>query len=160
MKNKKYYIFTLDMKFLNIFSFVILFLVVGLTYIIDKDFLIKRFPFLYNECLKRGYAMEKDMLPISPAHHYAMGGIKVNMNSETSLKNLYAVGETACTGVHGSNRLASNSLLEGLVFGYRCAQEINSYLSVNSNYSPIDTHKLMNFFKERVNDNYVRLLND
>lgn len=125
---------------------------------LGKDFLMKRFPFLYDECLKRGYKMEKDMLPISPAHHYAMGGIKVNTFGETNLKNLYALGETACTGVHGSNRLASNSLLEGVVFGYRCAQKINSEL-YNDITSYPSKDKLINFLKERVDENYVKLFN-
>ena len=137
---------------------------------LGKDFLVNRFPFLYDECLKKGYAMEKDMLPVSPAHHYAMGGIKVNSYGETSLAHLYALGETACTGVHGNNRLASNSLLEGLVFGYRCANKISMDLSKlntqssNLDYS-IDTSNLpnkeylINYLKERVDNNYVKLLN-
>ncbi len=126
---------------------------------LKKEFLIKRFPFLYDECLKRGYAMEKDLLPISPAHHYAMGGIKVNTYGETSLPLLYALGETACTGVHGNNRLASNSLLEGLVFGYRCSQKINKKLRLNDNLNYPSREDLINFLKERVDENYVKLFN-
>lgn len=125
---------------------------------LGKDFLMQRFPFLYDECLKRGYKMEEDMLPISPAHHYAMGGIKVNTYGETNLKNLYALGETACTGVHGNNRLASNSLLEGVVFGYRCAQKINNEL-YNDTTSYPSRDDLIDFLKERVDENYVKLLN-
>jgi len=126
---------------------------------INKDYLMKRFPFLYDECLKRGYHMEKDLLPISPAHHYAMGGIKVDLVSQTSLQNLYAVGETSCTGVHGNNRLASNSLLEGVVFGYRCAQKINEdlYFSNSSNYPTQEA--LVEYLKEKVDENYAKLLN-
>lgn len=140
---------------------------------LGKDFLMTRFPFLYNECLKKGYAMEKDMLPVSPAHHYAMGGIKVNSYGETSLAHLYALGETACTGVHGNNRLASNSLLEGLVFGYRCVSKINKDIpNINTLKSEIDPSMniidtsnlpnkeyLINYLKERVDDNYVKLFN-
>lgn len=124
---------------------------------LGKDFLTTRFPFLYNECLKRGFKMEKNLLPIAPAHHYAMGGIEVNKFSETSLKNLYAIGETACTGVHGSNRLASNSLLEGLVFGYRCACKINDELCANISSGTIRKMDLVNYLKERVDNNYVKL---
>ncbi|NLK95501.1 MAG: L-aspartate oxidase [Clostridiales bacterium] len=126
---------------------------------LKKEFLMTRFPYLYNECLKRGYAMEKDMLPVSPAHHYAMGGIKVNTYGETSLCQLYALGETACTGVHGNNRLASNSLLEGLVFGYRCAKKISSELTCNENSNYPSKEDLINFLKERVDENYVKLFN-
>lgn len=126
---------------------------------LDKDFIMHRFPFIYNECLKRGYKMEKDMLPISPAHHYAMGGIKVAENGETSLSNLFALGETACTGVHGSNRLASNSLLEAVVFGYRCACKINNELSCIEENSYPETKDLVDFLRERVDDNYVKLFN-
>lgn len=125
---------------------------------LGKEFLIKRFPFLYNECLKRGYKMEKDMLPIAPAHHYAMGGIKVDLNGETSLLNLYALGETACTGVHGNNRLASNSLLEGVVFGFRCAKKLNNELYNNVDIYP-DKKDLIYFLKERVDENYAKLFN-
>ena len=92
----------------------------------SKEFLMYRFPFLYNECLKRGYKMDKDLIPIAPAHHYCMGGIKVDLFSRTSMNNLYAVGEASCTGVHGSNRLASNSLLEALVFAKQASENINS----------------------------------
>ena len=68
--------------------------------------------------------MTKEPIPVVPAQHYFMGGIKVNHNSKTSMDHLYAVGETACNGVHGKNRLASNSLLESLVFAKRAATEI------------------------------------
>lgn len=127
---------------------------------LSKDFLKSRFPFLYDECLKYGYKMDKDLLPISPAHHYAMGGIEVSINGETSMKNLYAVGETACTGVHGNNRLASNSLLEAIVFGNRCANSINSRFSFNLPEYPPTTDELIKFLKERVDDNYVKLFNN
>ena len=125
---------------------------------LDKDFLTNRFPFLYNECLKKGYRMERDMLPISPAHHYLMGGVKVNLDGETNLKGLYALGETACTGVHGNNRLASNSLLEAVVFGYRCAEKINEELYNEITEYPSE-NELITFLKERIDDSYVKLLN-
>jgi len=76
----------------------------------------KRFPYIYNELKKRGFDLSRQRIPISPAAHYSCGGIQVNLKGETSVKNLYAFGEVACTGVHGANRLASNSLLEAVVF--------------------------------------------
>jgi L-aspartate oxidase len=79
----------------------------------------ERFPNIYRNCLARGIDIEKDMVPVSPGAHYTMGGIKTNPRGETNVNGLYACGEAACTGVHGANRLASNSLLEGIVFGER-----------------------------------------
>ncbi len=83
---------------------------------LDSEYLINRFSFIYNECLARGTDITKECIKVSPAQHYFMGGIHVDLDSKTSMENLYAVGEISCTGVHGANRLASNSLLEGLVF--------------------------------------------
>ncbi len=91
----------------------------------DSEFVKTRFPAIYKECLKSGIDMTKDWVPVSPAQHYYMGGIRVDLDGRTSMDNLYALGETACTGVHGKNRLASNSLLEGLVFSRRAAKTIN-----------------------------------
>lgn len=84
----------------------------------------KRFPNIFEACKNEGYDLAKDNVPVTPAQHYLMGGIKAGVNGETSMKHLYAVGETACNGVHGKNRLASNSLLESLVFAYRASQLI------------------------------------
>jgi len=90
----------------------------------DSDFLKKRFPMIYEKLLKQGYDLTKDSIPIFPCQHYLMGGIDVDNNAETSLPNLYAAGECSHTGVHGSNRLASNSLLEALVFSRHAAEDI------------------------------------
>lgn len=84
----------------------------------------KRFPKIYELCLEEGYVLGKDDIPVTPAQHYLMGGIKTNHKGQTSMQNLYAVGETACNGVHGKNRLASNSLLESLVFSQEAANAI------------------------------------
>jgi len=92
---------------------------------LDREYLKNRFPSIYKECLKSGIDITRDRIPVSPAQHYYMGGISVDLNGKTSMENLYALGETACTGVHGKNRLASNSLLEGLVFSKRAAALIN-----------------------------------
>lgn len=86
----------------------------------------KRFPNIVKKCIEEGYDPEKECIPVVPAQHYFMGGIEVDSNSMTSMKNLYAAGETSCNGVHGANRLASNSLLESLVFGERAAEHIVS----------------------------------
>ena len=86
----------------------------------------KRFPNIVKRCIEEGYNPEKECIPVVPAQHYFMGGIDVDMNSMTSMENLYAVGETSCNGVHGANRLASNSLLESLVFGEIAAKHICS----------------------------------
>ena len=94
----------------------------------EKSFLQNRFPNIYNKCLEEGIDISKEPIPVAPAQHYFMGGIKVDLNGKTSMENLYAFGETSCTGVHGANRLASNSLLEALVFSRRGALEINSYI--------------------------------
>jgi L-aspartate oxidase len=84
------------------------------------------FPNISKHCIDMGYDPEKVCIPVVPAQHYFMGGIKVNHESKTSMDALYAVGETACNGVHGRNRLASNSLLESLVFAKRAAQDITA----------------------------------
>ena len=81
----------------------------------------ERFPNIFEACMEEGYDITKDRVPVTPGQHYMMGGIKTDINGKTSMEHLYAVGETACTGVHGKNRLASNSLLESLVFSKRAA---------------------------------------
>ena len=82
------------------------------------------FPNIYKRCLEEGYDVTKQPIPVVPSQHYFMGGIQVDRNSKTSMERLYAVGETACNGVHGRNRLASNSLLESLVFAKRAAKDM------------------------------------
>lgn len=91
---------------------------------IPKEDILSHFPNIYEHCLKEGYDVTKEPIPVVPAQHYFMGGIKVDKNSKTTMDNLYAAGETSCNGVHGKNRLASNSLLEALVFSKRAAQHI------------------------------------
>ncbi len=90
----------------------------------SKSFLEKRFPTIYNACKDQGIRMEEDPIPVVPVQHYFMGGIKTNSRGQTNIKGLFASGEAACTNVHGANRLASNSLLECLVFGAQCAEAI------------------------------------
>ena len=85
----------------------------------DEEFLKHRFPVIYETCKFYGLNIAKDMLPVSPAVHYFMGGMRTDLHGRSTIKGLYGAGEVTCTGVHGANRLASNSLLEGLVFGAR-----------------------------------------
>lgn len=91
---------------------------------IDEEEIRGHFPNIYKRCLEEGYDVTKEPIPVVPAQHYFMGGIWVDSDSKTSMKQLYAVGETSCNGVHGANRLASNSLLESLVFAKRAAKKI------------------------------------
>ena len=91
---------------------------------IPEEEIRSHFPNICQRCLEEGYDVTKEPVPVVPAQHYFMGGIKVNLSSMTSMERLYAVGETSCNGVHGANRLASNSLLESMVFADRCAKEI------------------------------------
>ena len=98
---------------------------------IPEEEIKTHFPHIYQHCLDEGYDVTKDNIPVVPSQHYFMGGIDVDGQSKTSMARLYAVGETACNGVHGKNRLASNSLLESLVFAKRAAQ------SIISGYDPV-----------------------
>lgn len=93
---------------------------------IPSEELESHFPNIMAHCMKMGYDVTKECIPVVPAQHYYMGGLKVNDVSKTSMEQLYAIGETACNGVHGKNRLASNSLLESLVFAKRAAQDIQT----------------------------------
>ena len=92
---------------------------------ISEDEIKSHFPNIYQHCLEEGYDVTKEPIPVVPSQHYFMGGIDVDGFSKTSMDRLYAIGETACNGVHGRNRLASNSLLESLVFAKRAASHIN-----------------------------------
>ena len=96
----------------------------------------KRFPNIFEACMEEGYDITKDKVPVTPGQHYMMGGIKTDINSRTSMAHLFAVGETACNGVHGKNRLASNSLLESLVFSKRAADLIAKESSEKETYAP------------------------
>ena len=115
------------------------------------------FPNIYNHCLEEGYDITKEPIPVVPSQHYFMGGIEVDEHSRTSMPRLFAVGETACNGVHGKNRLASNSLLESLVFAKRAAQNITSgYTKANFSETPeINEENYTNYknkYKEMVLD--------
>ena len=134
--------------------------------VLGQDEIRNHFPHIYEKCLEEGYDVTKQWIPIVPAQHYYMGGIHVDKYSKTTMENLYAVGETSCNGVHGANRLASNSLLEGLVFAKRAAHEITNDLvkqvanDVDDNFMALVqksqeylTHqgtKLANVYKETV----------
>jgi len=87
-----------------------------------RGFVSARFPRIYQTCLRYGIDLERASAPVAPAAHYAMGGVRTDLDGRTTLPGLFAAGEVACTGVHGANRLASNSLLEGLVFGARAGR--------------------------------------
>ena len=105
---------------------------------IPEEEIRTHFPNIYQRCLEEGYDVTKEPIPVVPSQHYFMGGIDVDHFSKTSMERLYAVGETACNGVHGKNRLASNSLLESLVFAKRAAEDMVK------NYTPSE-------YKEEIN---------
>jgi len=102
----------------------------------DPEFVKKRFPMIYERCLEEGVDITKDKIPIFPCQHYLMGGINVDIKGRTSVPGLYAAGECSHTGVHGRNRLASNSLLEALVFSRRAADDIALNISINGRPVP------------------------
>jgi L-aspartate oxidase len=101
-----------------------------------KSFILDRFPMIHQECLKYDIDITEDLIPVSPAAHYICGGVKTNEYGETSVANLLAFGECTCTGVHGANRLASNSLLESVVFSSLGAQKAKKYLKNELEASP------------------------
>lgn len=99
---------------------------------IPKETIMRHFPNIYEHCLNEGYDVTRECIPVVPAQHYFMGGIWVDTYSRTSMPGLYAAGETSCNGVHGANRLASNSLLESLVFSERAAKYIGRDAETNA----------------------------
>lgn len=115
----------------------------------------KRFPTICERCREEGIDVHKDWVPVVPAQHYFMGGIHVNLSSKTTMEHLYAVGETACNGVHGANRLASNSLLESLVFAERAAADISLHepknnTSDSSLFDPTAYENLTQYFADNI----------
>ena len=129
---------------------------------IPADELESHFPNIVEHCREMGYDVTKECIPVVPAQHYFMGGIKVNHRSKTSMNQLYAIGETACNGVHGRNRLASNSLLESLVFAKRAAQDMVAKQSAcrhdSSAFEQIDLSKYQN--KEELAKEYEKTVWD
>jgi L-aspartate oxidase len=105
---------------------------------LDHDYVRRRFPAITDACKQAGLDLATDRIPVSPAAHYVMGGIETDLDGRTSIAGLFAAGEAACTGVHGANRLASNSLLEGLVFGARAADAMIAPVRPGSGFAVLD----------------------
>ena len=117
---------------------------------IPEDEIKAHFPNIYQHCLEEGYDVTKEPIPVVPSQHYFMGGIDVDRYSKTSMDRLYAVGETSCNGVHGKNRLASNSLLESLVFAKRAANHlIENYSVIENKEEPIIDAAQYEGYKEK-----------
>lgn len=118
--------------------------------VLGKDVILNHFPHIYEKCLEEGFDVTKQWIPIVPAQHYYMGGIHVDKYSKTTMNNLYAVGETSCNGVHGANRLASNSLLEGLVFAKRAVNKIYDDENAQHKKYDIDFAQLANNVQQNI----------
>lgn len=118
--------------------------------VLGKDVILNHFPHIYEKCLEEGFDVTKQWIPIVPAQHYYMGGIHVDKYSKTTMNNLYAVGETSCNGVHGANRLASNSLLEGLVFTKRAVNKIHDGENAQHKKYDIDFAQLANNVQQNI----------
>ena len=119
------------------------------------------FPNIVAHCSKMGYDVTKECIPVVPAQHYFMGGIKVDYNSKTSMDRLYAIGETACNGVHGKNRLASNSLLESLVFAKRAASDMQYNMSSATGQACVQAQDLAQYEDiEALTESYRTLIED
>jgi L-aspartate oxidase len=125
----------------------------------SEEFLKERFPKIYETCEFYGLNIAKDLLPVSPASHYCMGGVRTDLHGRSTIAGLYAAGEVSCTGVHGANRLASNSLLEGLVFGARAGAaavadndelRVTNHESANKEQSTKDEEQISTAVKKRV----------
>lgn len=130
---------------------------------IPEDELETHFPNIVKHCKQQGYDVTKECIPVVPAQHYFMGGIKVNYESHTSMKRLYAIGETACNGVHGRNRLASNSLLESLVFAKRAAIDCLQYKELTNDdcINAINNCNIDNYNNdEKLSKEYAELVNN
>jgi L-aspartate oxidase len=109
---------------------------------LDPAFVHARFPLISEACRRAGLDLARDRVPVGPAAHYVMGGVRTDLDGRTSIPGLYAAGEVACTGVHGANRLASNSLLEGLVFGARAGRAMRASRGPDW---PVESEKVVEF---------------
>ena len=129
--------------------------------VLSKDEILNHFPHIYEHCMKEGIDVTKDWIPVIPAQHYYMGGVHVNRYSRTTMNNLYAVGETSCNGVHGHNRLASNSLLESLVFAKRAALHlVNEEQASTIEFKELASSSLSQLAEEYVYEYKKSILNE
>jgi len=119
---------------------------------LDKMALMHQFRNIYQKCLSFDVDIVKDLIPVLPAAHYLCGGIETNLSAQTSINKLYAIGECAHTGMHGANRLASNSLLEALVFSHHCFLDIGAHMSCVAETAQVDNSKLAKVASAPVQD--------
>lgn len=131
----------------------------------DRDYLENRFPNIFKTCLEYGIDISKDFIPVAPAEHYCMGGIKTDVHGRTNIVGFYACGEAACNGIHGANRLASNSLLEGLVFGHKIGFEVSSTLiqagrGVDLNKKYLEKREIRDFDRDKLRTELQKLMTE